>query len=345
MNRSRSPRISILMPVYNVQDYVREAVESILNQTYTDFELLILDDCSTDKTANIISQFQDKRIRYHRNETNLGLSENLNGGIRMSKGEFLARMDGDDISMPTRLEKQVEILDKYPEIGICGTSFQFFGTRHDTIIQPKQHDDIKIKMLFGCVVTLVVMRKEIFIDNDLWYRTDAFPAEDYKMWADCLHVTKICNLSEVLFLYRMHEAQISTSKAIAQKQKSDRVRLEMLDWLSPDFTEEDKVFFCEQFVPGLMNLETEYIKFQRFEKKMLDENEKLRNFNSILLQKQLQKQIQTTFLKFVIEKYFNNGYAYKYYIPYLRSRLIMKVSIKNNIKFLLKSILLPIRNR
>jgi glycosyltransferase involved in cell wall biosynthesis len=344
MNISRSPRISVLMPVYNVQNYVSEAVESILNQTYSDFELLILDDCSTDKTADVISQFHDKRIRYHRNETNLGLSENLNVGIRISKGEYLARMDGDDISMPTRLEKQVAILDKHPEIGICGTSFQFFGTRNDTIIQPKQYDDIKIKMLFGCVVTLVVMRKDIFIDNNLWYQTDAFPAEDYKMWADCLHVTKIFNLSEVLFLYRMHEMQISTSKAIAQKQKSDKVRLEMLDWLSPNFTKEDKVFFCEQFVPGLMYLETEYVKFQLFVKKMLDENEEYNNFNSIRLKTQLQKQLRITSLKYVLERYFGNGYSYQYYIPYLRSRLLFKVSIKNNIKILLKSILSQIKN-
>jgi len=343
MNISRLPRISILMPVYNVQNYVSEAVESILSQTYSDFELLILDDCSTDKTADVISQFHDKRIRYHRNETNLGLAENLNVGIRMSRGEYLARMDGDDISMPTRLEKQVAILDKHPEIGICGTSFQFFGTRNDTVIQPKQHDNIKIKMLFGCVVTLVVMRKEIFIDNDLWYRTDAFPAEDYKMWADCLHITKICNLSEVLFLYRMHDMQISTSKAIAQKQKSDEVRLEMLNWLSPDFTEEDKVFFCGQFVPGLMYLETEYVRFQQIAKKMLIENGKHNNFNSILLKKQLRKHLQIIVLKFVLEKYFNNGYAYQYYILYLRSQLIFKVSIRNNIKFLLKSILSSIR--
>ncbi len=118
----------------------------------------------------------------------------------------------------------------------------------------------------------------------------------------------------------------------------------MLQWLSPDFNDEDKVFFCERFVTGLMNSETEHMKFQQFAKKMLNQNKKTRNFNTCLLQKQLQKQIQIAFLKFVVGEYFNHGYSYQYYIPYLRSRLILKVSIKNNIKFLLKSITMHINS-
>lgn len=120
------PRVTVLMPVYNVEKYVKEAIESVLNQSYKNFQLLILDDCSTDDTAGIVKSFTDTRIRYYRQEKNVGLAENLNSGVELSDTEYLARMDGDDISVPTWLEKQILFLDAHPEIGLCSVGFRFF---------------------------------------------------------------------------------------------------------------------------------------------------------------------------------------------------------------------------
>jgi len=338
MSDSLLPKISILMPIYNVQDYVADAIKSILNQTYQDFELLLLDDCSTDKTSEIVSQFNDSRIRYHRNENNLGLSENLNVGIRLSKGEYLARMDGDDISLPTRLEKQVAILDKNPEIGICGASFRFFGTQNSTLIQPRNHEDIKIQMLFGCCVTLVVMRKKVFLQNNLWYSANAFPAEDYKMWADCLHVTKIVNTQEVLFLYRMHETQISTTRAILQHQKSNLVRMEILDWLFPNFSIEEKNFFCNNFVPGQIESEEDYECFKKYSELIIGKNNEIRNFDSKLLDLKFKNHIKLAYANYKFQLYFSNGFTLKNYRKFVYDRSFRLFNIYKNITYFIKSV-------
>ena len=132
-----SPTISVLMPVYNVEAYIGEAVESILAQTFADFELIILDDCSTDKTSDIVTTFSDSRIRYIKQPRNLGLSENLNTGIRMARGKYIARMDGDDIAVNTWLEKGKCVLDNNPDIGICSSGFEWFGSKKATVRFPK----------------------------------------------------------------------------------------------------------------------------------------------------------------------------------------------------------------
>ncbi len=109
------------MSVYNGDMYLKEAIESILNQTFTDFEFLIINDGSIDKSEKVIKSYSDKRIRYYKNSKNLGLAASLNKGVGLSKAKYLARMDGDDVSYPNRLEKQVNFMDVNPEIDVCGT--------------------------------------------------------------------------------------------------------------------------------------------------------------------------------------------------------------------------------
>jgi glycosyltransferase involved in cell wall biosynthesis len=111
------------MPVYNCELYIKEAIYSILNQTFTDYELIIIDDCSTDSTADIIKDYSDSRIIFFEKDSNSGYTNSLNYGLSVAKGEYIARMDGDDISLPTRLEKQVHFLNSNPDIVLCGTSY------------------------------------------------------------------------------------------------------------------------------------------------------------------------------------------------------------------------------
>ena len=116
------PVISVIMPVYNTKEkFLREAVESILNQTFTDFEFIIINDGSDSITEDIILSYKDLRIKYLKNEQNLGIVQSLNKAVKTAKGKYIARMDADDISMPHRLEKQYEFMENHPQCGVCGT--------------------------------------------------------------------------------------------------------------------------------------------------------------------------------------------------------------------------------
>ncbi len=126
------PEISIVLPAYNCESFLKEAIESLLNQTFKDFELIIINDGSTDKTEDVIKNFSDPRIIYKKNEKNSGLVYTLNKGIDIAKGKYIARMDGDDISLPARLEKQKEILDEYPDIAVAASTITFINEKNES---------------------------------------------------------------------------------------------------------------------------------------------------------------------------------------------------------------------
>ena len=119
--------ISVVLPAYNVQDTIGESIDSILSQTFTDFELIIINDGSQDNTEEVIHAYSDKRIRYYRNEKNEGLIYTLNRGLDLAQGKYIARMDADDVSLPTRFEKQVKVMEESPNIVVCGTQIILFG--------------------------------------------------------------------------------------------------------------------------------------------------------------------------------------------------------------------------
>ena len=148
---NNSPKISVVMSCYNRENFVRDAIESILNQTYTDFEFIIIDDCSTDKTPEIIQEYADKdnRIVYIRNEENMDYNYNLRKGFKLAKGEYIARMDDDDISLPERFEKQVSYLDEHPDITVLGSLIDIFGElKIESWVKETDPDVLNILMNF-----------------------------------------------------------------------------------------------------------------------------------------------------------------------------------------------------
>ena len=247
------PRVTVLMPTYNVAPWVDEAIQSVLNQTYSDFELLVVDDASADETLAHVKAINDPRIRIAAFPNNVGLAENLNRGLDLIETELVARMDGDDIAEPDWLETGIKVLDSHPEVGICSFGFQFFGKKDSLVRFPERNEDSKAQMLFGCTVIVPVLRRSVFVDNHLRYSTEAFPAEDYMMWANAYRVTQVYNVQRTLFRYRTHGAQISTAKRKAQIEKSNEVRLKMLEWLNAGFSEEEKRYFLDVFVPCAIN--------------------------------------------------------------------------------------------
>ena len=199
------------MPVYNNGNYV-EAIESMLCQTFSDFELIVLDDCSTDHSREVIESFADKRIIYHRNEKNLGLANNLNIGLDLARGEFIARMDGDDISLSERLQIQVDFLDSHADIDLCSCGLEKFGKETDIWIRETDPEQVKITMMFFSPVlhATSVWRREKFEKHGLRYRQEAFPAEDYDLWARAIASgLQLANIPQVLYKYRIHGVQVT----------------------------------------------------------------------------------------------------------------------------------------
>jgi glycosyltransferase involved in cell wall biosynthesis len=203
--------VSVLIPCYNSEIYIQEAIQSILNQTYTNFELIILDDGSNDDTKSIIACFSDPRIILLCENENRGIVYQLNKGIKCAKGEYIARMDADDIAFPNRIEKQVDFLEDPSNRGIdvLGTDAISIGIE-TKVINFKNYKPRQISFLlnFYCPILhpSVMMRKEIFI-NGLKYPSEYKYAEDLALWRFINNGKNIAILNESLLYYRIHSNQ------------------------------------------------------------------------------------------------------------------------------------------
>ncbi|MBQ2882222.1 MAG: glycosyltransferase family 2 protein [Alphaproteobacteria bacterium] len=204
-------KVSVLMPVYKTNEiYLKEAIESVLGQTFSDFEFLILDDCPTDDRESIVKSYNDKRIKYFKNEKNLGITPSRNKLIDMAKGEYLAVFDHDDICLPERFAKQVEYLDNHPNVGVVGCVIKLMSNGKLSR-NPTNSDDIKRSLMSVCAVThpASMIRKSVLMDNNIRYEEKFSPAEDYALWCRLIPYTEFHNLEDVLFLYRDHENNTS----------------------------------------------------------------------------------------------------------------------------------------
>lgn len=233
MNDFVNPKITVLMPVYNCELYIQEAIDSILNQTFTDFEFLIIDDASTDKTIDIIKRYNDSRIKLIIKPINTGYTNSLNYGLKIAKGEYIARMDGDDISLPERFAKQVKLLDQNIDIVVCGTLFSIIGA-NNIITVPQSHEDIKLAMLKDCCIAhpTVMIRKHCLDKFDLIYDVNKEPAEDYDLWTRLLPIAKLHNLQEILLDYRVHTSQVSQKRNDQQRNVALEIKVNLLNNLS-----------------------------------------------------------------------------------------------------------------
>lgn len=206
--------VSVVMPVYNTEKYIGEAIASVLEQTFSDFELLIIDNKSSDKTIEIIKSYTDPRIRLIENEQNEGLIYSLNLGLKEAKGTYIARMDADDICFPERLKKQVEFLNENSDITVLGTAHRILGTETE-VHHPKFDEEIKLQLFRKSAFThpSVMMRKNDLDLNNLRYRDEYKYAEDYGLWTDIAGVgLKLANLEDVLLDYRHHDEQMTVER-------------------------------------------------------------------------------------------------------------------------------------
>jgi len=251
-NKSTSiPLISVIMSVYNSEKYLVRAIESILYQTFPDFEFIVIDDGSTDRSLEIMQAYakQDDRLRIIVNENNQGLARSLNIGIANAKGEFIARMDADDISFPDRLQKQLSFLLAHPEIMILGGSQVFIdhdGKETYALSFSNQQSVLRWNMLLGNGLIVshptVMIRREFLITIGGY--SDLKAAQDFEIWTRLFNekVLPIRNLDDVILYYRKHSQTITSSNRSLQEETAVKIRRQKIEYLLDHAIPEQVIF-------------------------------------------------------------------------------------------------------
>lgn len=248
-------KVSVLMPVYNGGKFLAQAIESIGFQSFTDWELIIVDDGSTDNTCEIAARYRDSRIYYLKNETNLGLIKTLNKGIGYCSGEYIARMDADDISEINRLQHQVEFMDAHPDYIMCGTGATVISSgkvKSGKIKNLTRNAYLQMNLLFSSpfVHPSMIIRRDVLLENR--YDETFLHAEDYELWCRLATKGKIANLNRVLLQYRWHDTNVSVLNASVQDEQKDRIIKRQLALLDIEPTEED--LWCHKITFQLYKL-------------------------------------------------------------------------------------------
>jgi len=228
------------MLVYNAIHFIDESVQSILQQTFNDFELIILDDHSTDGTVEYLEQLKDDRIRLITKPENKGLTDSLITGLTLARGEYIARMDGDDVSLSDRFEKQVNFLDEHPDYVCCGCNYiEIPSGKKSQLYQTDE--EIKVGLLSNSQFAhpTVMMRASILRKNKIGYDMAWELAEDYKLWIDLSAYGKFYNLPDYLLKYRIHDQQYSSFRKQKQKEVARKAALYYIHLLSCNHSHAD----------------------------------------------------------------------------------------------------------
>jgi len=207
-----NPKISVIMAVKDGEKYLRQSVDSVLQQTFSDFEFIIIDDYSIDSSTKIVEKYKDLRIRSIRNQSHLGLTKSLNIGLDIAKGEYIARLDADDVCLPTRFEDQVRFLDKHPLIGVLGTGISLIddqGTIQDVHF-PTEHDLIKWQLCFyNPIAHPSVMMRIAAVKQAGGYDPTLTYSQDYDLWWRMSFISELANLYEIDVHLRQHSRQVT----------------------------------------------------------------------------------------------------------------------------------------
>lgn len=314
------------MPVYNGQTYLREAVDSILNQTFKDFEFIIINDGSKDETATILKTYSDSRIVLAHNEQNLGLIASLNKGIALAKSELIARMDADDIALPDRLANQYNYYKLHPQCKVIGGDHNNLHNGKITKVTNRYTSgQLKSILLFAtCFIhPCVVFKKSEFT----YYNKEFLHIEDYELWTRLALNSELGHCEQPLIIYRSHIAQISQLNKTKQLESSARIREIYLKSLGFQFTEKElqthNLIGNNTFIKN----ESDLIDIENWLKSLVEQNEKINvipveDFNLIIH-------------KFWLDSCGNTNLGLKAYRIFLRSSLSNLKSIDTNTTLIL----------
>lgn len=285
--------ISVILPVYNASDYLAEAIESILNQSFKNFELLIINDGSTDHSKEIINSFSDARIRYIDNNGNKGLIHTLNRGIEESKGTYIARMDADDISLPNRFEIQFNYMEQHPQVGACGTYAEYIGDRQGFWQYPIDDEDIRCRLMWGSSIIhpTAFIRTSILNTHCIKFSNEYIAAEDYKIWVDISYVAQLHNIPEVLLKYRTHSHQVTTTKGSTMDYTKTKIIAENIVSIGVNLLESDFEILLN-FITYKYNFQVdELIRLTDIYNLFIEKNNVLKKCNPLIINKQIKERI------------------------------------------------------
>lgn len=252
------PLVSVIMPVYNSEKYLKEAIDSVLSQSYSNIELVIVNDGSKDSSKQIIKSYNDSRIQYVENESNGGIVYSRNKGLSHSKGEFVATLDSDDIALRERISMQVDFLQNNPEYGMCGTFYRTIDSQGNYLAKvqfPTGNTDIISHLLIGnCFCNSTVMiRRDIALD--LKYREKFDIVEDYELWYRISKRAKLANLPQVSVLYRVHGTNISAARLDDMLARLKKINEEVIQDLKLEYTGQELEIHA-----NMLNRNVEYFK-------------------------------------------------------------------------------------
>lgn len=264
------PLVTVFIAAYNAELYIKSSLESILNQTYENLEILIIDDGSTDRTCEIIKNYNDKRIKLVNNKCNQGLPYTRNKALELFKGEYFATLDADDIAIPYRIEKQVEFLEKNKNIDVITSDYKVFSKKFSKNIHiNKTKENIKISLIFGCCLcnSTSIIRKSSLEKFSIKYNQKCFIAQDYEIWTQFSKLGNIYNMSEVLLKYRIGHENITKktkTKKIEQRKKIiSSIQENLLEYYGFNLNEVEKQIFYDFFSDNSdENLLENYSKLQ-----------------------------------------------------------------------------------
>jgi glycosyltransferase involved in cell wall biosynthesis len=221
--------VSVLIPVYNASLYLEDAILSILNQSYVNLEVILVDDCSTDNSLALIKKFQDNRIRLIESEVNRGIGSALNAGLEIATGKYILRMDADDIALPERIAKQVTYMESHQEIGVSGALAEYFdGTPFNSAVAQEQ---LKPNLLIDCVFAhpTVIIRKDLLDNHEIEF---SGYLEDYELWVRLSSLTEFGLMPEVVLRYRRSELQFTATNLEQRINEANKIRAKFAEkWL------------------------------------------------------------------------------------------------------------------
>ena len=277
--------VSVIMANYKTKiEYLQEAINSILSQTYTNFELLVIDDCSQDGSVDYIKSIKDDRIKIFINENNRGPAVTRNRGLEEAKGKYIAIMDSDDIALPTRLEKQVEFMENHTDVFVCGTWFEKFGTIN--MVRKPIIDDFeyyRCQLLFSNTPRTIcnsssMIRKSMLDQYNIRYDTSLEKTEDYGLWTVCSKFGRFAILEEVLLKYRVHEHQISTQETSEQMEYADLISRRQLQALNIEFCEQEPRWRYD-----IVESKDDYLLFYKWLNQIISGNQKYQYYDQEVL--------------------------------------------------------------
>ena len=290
----KQPLISVIMSTYNEEKYIETSLKSLLNQTFKEFEIIIVDDASTDNTKQLIQGLQDERIHLICNEENRGLTKNLNKALKYVTGKYIARMDGDDIAFPTRFEKQVQYMEKHPETMLVSCYTKSFGDSDLVFALPDDSEVLRVRMLVRPVYAHpgFMMRREL-IEAGYQYNEEYRTAQDYEFASRVAEKYKIGLVPEVLLLYRVHKKQISAKAGNQQFNNADKIRKHQLERLGIQLSETEWENYQDLVKESKVDSLESFDKVYKIIQKILQSNEKTKIYNSQVMEKTLKRMLYT----------------------------------------------------